>query len=114
MTTEFTKEWLRDSKNQRTITKANHMAQELIGVGKKLCHPFVFFQEMAWLDLVYSNKDLVRQGWSKHAIKKYLATDSIFSFNGFDVFLAGAVNEAAYGMPDGAVKRRIVIRKLCR
>ncbi len=114
MTTEFTREWLRDSKNQRIITKANRMAKELIGVGKKLCHPFVFFQELAWLDLVYSKKDLVRQGWSKQAIKTYLANDIIFSFNGFDIFLSGAVNEAVLAMPNCAVKRRIVMRKLFR
>jgi hypothetical protein len=110
--TEFTKDWMSNPQNQRIIYKANRMAQELIEIGKPLCHPFIFFQEMAMLDLVLSDKELVKQGWSKSTLKKYLADDVIFSFKGINVYLAGAAIEAARAMPDGAMKSKIALRKL--
>jgi len=90
------------------------MAQHVIDTGEKQFHPFIIFQEMACLDIVWSQKDLKEQGWTDDAIKTYLSSDIIFSFNGTDVYLSGAVKEAAIAMPDGPAKTKIVIFKLCR
>jgi hypothetical protein len=108
VTTEFTREWFKDLENQQLIAKANRMAQS------KICHPFSFFQWMAYRDLVWSAKDLEEQGWSPAGIKKYLSDDVIFSFKGIDVYLAGAVTEAVLAMPNCIEKTNIIIRKLCQ
>ena len=114
MTTEFTKAWLKKPRHQRLLNEANKMAQHVKETAEKQFHPFFIFQEMACLDIVWSQKDLNEQGWTEEAIKEYLSSDVIFSFNGTDVYLAGAVRQAAIAMPDGPAKTRIVIHKLCR
>jgi hypothetical protein len=114
MTTEFTKKWLDKPQNQRLINEAHEMAQHVNDTGEQQFHPFFLFQEMACRDFVWSQKDLNEQGWTEEAIKEYLSSDVIFSFNGISIYLAHAVKEAAIAMPDGPAKTRIVIHKLCR
>ena len=113
MTTEFTREWLKKPRNQSIIRKAQELSQ-IKDTGDKNFHLFFLFKKIESLDIVWSQEDLIEQGWTKGTIKKYLSCDIIFSFTGTDVYLAEAVKEAVFAMPDGAAKAKIFMRKLCR
>lgn len=113
MTTEFTKEWLKEPRNQNIISKAKELAQ-LKDTGDKNFHLFFLFKKVESVDMVWSQEDLIEQGWTKGAIKKYLSSDLLFSFKDNDVYLAEAVKEAAMAMPNCAAKTKIFMRKLCQ
>jgi hypothetical protein len=113
MATEFTREWLSDFQNKIIVANATIMADKFREMERLPPHPYFFFQEIAW-DSLYSTLALIEQGWTREAIEEYLAGDSIFSLNGIDLFLVGAVNEVLLVMPDGPVRQEITIHKLCQ
>lgn len=113
MTTEFTREWLKEPRNQSIISKAKELTH-LKDSPDKNFHLFFLFKKIESIDMVWSQEDLKEQGWTKGAIKKYLSSDLLFSFKVNDVYLAEAVKEAVMAMPNCAAKTKIFMRKLCQ